>query len=123
MFRRWSLITCCASGFALATYMTDQGALSNREYQRPDFKPKAAMVKDHSAVYDQQQAAQLKQLYKVRDDPEEIKKSSLYRFFFPLDASYETNRNPWHGADPLNSVNPADGSFPNAMNNYADHKN
>lgn len=52
LFRKWSLLTCFVSGFALAQYMTDVGALSNREYQRPDFKPKAAMVKDTSTMYD-----------------------------------------------------------------------
>ena len=46
------MLTCFVSGFALAQYMTDTGALSNREYQRPDFKPKAAMVKDTSTMYD-----------------------------------------------------------------------
>ena len=117
------MLTCFISGVALATYMTDKGAMANREYQRPDFKPKAAMVKDTSGMYDQKSMDQINQLYKVRKDPEGTKKSSLYRFFFPLDANYSTNRNPWHGADPLNSVNPADGSFPHPTNNYADHKN
>ena len=32
LFRRWSLATCFVSGFCLAHYMTDTGALSNKEY-------------------------------------------------------------------------------------------
>ena len=44
--------------------MTDVGPMSNREYTRPDFKPKAAMVKDESMNYDQKSLDQLNKLYK-----------------------------------------------------------
>ena len=74
-------------------------------------------------LYDEQHVAQLNSLYKSKRDPEDTKKSTLYRFFFPLDANYETKRNPYSGAEPLTSVNPRDGSFPMINNDYADHKN
>lgn len=44
--------------------MTDGGPMSNREYTRPDLKPKAAMVKDESMLYDQKSLDQLNKLYK-----------------------------------------------------------
>ena len=31
-FKRYSLLTCFVGGFALATYMTDVGAMGNRDY-------------------------------------------------------------------------------------------
>ena len=44
----------------MATYMSDNSKLRNSWYTRPDFKQKAAMVKDESMIYDE---AALKQLY------------------------------------------------------------
>jgi hypothetical protein len=31
-FKRYSLLTCFVGGFAMATYMTDVGAMGNRDY-------------------------------------------------------------------------------------------
>lgn len=45
-FRRYAYGTVFVSGFVFATYMTDPGKTKNKDYNRPDFKPKAAMVKD-----------------------------------------------------------------------------
>ena len=75
--------------------------MGNRDYSRPDFKPKAAMVKDTDMLYDQQSVDQINALYRGRRDPEDTKKGTLYRFFFPLDANYGVNKNPWGKADPL----------------------
>ena len=52
IFRRTSFMVMMFSGYCLAHTMTDQGRLKNRDYSRPDFKPKAAMVKDDSMLYD-----------------------------------------------------------------------
>ena len=123
MFRRGAYGTVFASGFLLAQFMAPWDGFANREYQRPDFKPKAAMVKDTSMHWDDQANEQLKKMYKYRSDPEARKRSTLYRFFFPLDADYSVEKNPWANSDPLSSVNARDGSFPIYSNNYADHKN
>jgi hypothetical protein len=45
-FRRYSLVTMCIGGFALARYMVDDRTLNDQFYTRPDFKPFPAMVKD-----------------------------------------------------------------------------
>ena len=138
-FRRYAFGTCFITGFALAKYMTDTGRLRNRDYTRPDFKPKAAMVKDTSSQYDTQALSQLQQAYSGYQDPGIVnsttfanhphldpsnkRKSTHYRFFFPLDANYSTQTNPYSGSDPLARFDPVTGSFPTLTNDYADHKN
>ena len=89
------MITVFVSGFLFAQYMTDTGPTKNMDYQRPDFKPKAAMVKDTSMLYDEKTEQQIKAYYKLRSDPEARKRSTWYRFFFPLDADYSVTPNPW----------------------------
>jgi hypothetical protein len=65
----------------------------------------------------------MKSTYSSGEREQMAKKSTLYRFFRPLDANWETQPSPYRGADPLTSFNPADGSFPTMNNTYADHKN
>lgn len=48
-FRRYSLLTCCITGTLFARYFTDDSALKNQWYSRPDLKPKAAMVKEDTS--------------------------------------------------------------------------
>jgi hypothetical protein len=45
-FRRYAFVTVFCTGTILARYMTDDSRLQNKFYNRPDFKPKAAMVKE-----------------------------------------------------------------------------
>lgn len=44
-FRRYSALTCMVVGCCVANKFTDDSALKNQYYTRPDLKPKAAMVK------------------------------------------------------------------------------
>jgi hypothetical protein len=50
-FRRYSALTCMVAGCVVANKFTDDSALYNQYYTRPDLKPKAAMVKE-STDYD-----------------------------------------------------------------------
>ena len=52
LFKMFSFLTVFTSGYMLANYMTDQGRFLNPDYTRPDFRPKAAMVKDQSSNYE-----------------------------------------------------------------------
>lgn len=45
-FRRYAFVSCCFTGALVAGYMADASKLKNKFYNRPDFKPKPAMVKD-----------------------------------------------------------------------------
>ena len=49
-FRKFAFLTCCITGATLANTMADSSKLQNKFYNRPDFKPKAAMVKDDPMV-------------------------------------------------------------------------
>ena len=53
-FRRYSLLTMAIGGFMLARYKVSDAPLNDQYYTRPDFKPKAAMVKDQSMYYDEE---------------------------------------------------------------------
>ena len=140
MFRRYAFGTCFVTGCALAVAFTDTGKMRNRDYTRPDLKPKAAMVKDSSALYEPRALSQLQQSYVINDrgtgivnsttfandpelEPSNRRKSTAYRFFFPLDANYSTYTSPYSGADPLQSLDPQTGSFPTLINDYDDHRN
>ena len=121
-FRRWAFATCCVTGYAVATYMSDKSIVENRDYARPDFKPKAAMVKDQSMTYDPQVLEQLEAHTRGGTTAADKGKSPLYRLFRPQDANWDVRSNPYSHSDPLASYNPADGSFPTLNNPYADHK-
>ena len=111
------------SGYCLAHYMTEHGRFQNRDYARPDFKPKAAMVKDQSMLYDDKVVEQMNSAYKGGEDKMNKGKSPWYRLFRPRDANYETRKTPYTGQNPAFSFNPKDGTFPVINNTYEDHRN
>jgi len=122
-FRRWAGLTMICTGYLMASYMSNPMIFNNRDYTRPDFKPKAAMIKDDSMLHDPTAVRQMQVAYTdVEFDPVNKRKSSLYRLFFPQDANYDVIENPYSGTDPNASYNPADGSFPTINNSFADHK-
>ncbi len=53
---------------------------------------------------------------------DERKKSSLYRFFRPLNADYNTVTNPYEGRAALDNFNTNGGKFPTLTNDYTDHE-
>ena len=46
------MYTCAFFGICLANYMTDANKLKNQNYNRPDLRPKAAMVKDEDREFE-----------------------------------------------------------------------
>ena len=104
--------------------MADDSKIKNHLYDRPDLKPKAAMVNDTSMLYDDDVYKQMLQSNYNTEKSSEYKKSSLYRLFRPLNADYDTKDNTYvdRGASGTNYV-PSSGRFPLHTNTYADHEN
>lgn len=115
------------AGCIVANKFTDDSALSNQYYTRPDLKPKAAMVKestDYDSVAYQQMLQQNYTQYKTNKAGEDKKKSPWYRLFRPLDADYETKVNLYDGRDPSkNFYAKKGGGFPTYHHDYSDHTN
>ena len=122
-FRRYAFYTCILGGFAMATYMSDNSKLRNSWYTRPDFKQKAAMVKDESMIYDE---AALKQLYQQNynaSSGDEKKKGDFYRVFRPLNADYNTVDNHYAGREHTTNFRALEaGKFPTLHHDYSDHE-
>ena len=104
--------------------MADDSKIKNHLYDRPDLKPKAAMVNDTSMLYDDEVLDQMKKANYNKNKTDDYKKSSIYRLFRPLTADYDTVDNSYvsRGASGTNFV-PNNGRFPLHTNNYADHEN
>ena len=120
-FRRYAFGLTLVGAYCFANYMTDDNKMHNEWYSRPDFKPKAAMVSDSSAMYDDQVYKQMQGEFHNTASRDESKKSSVYRFFRPLNADYDTVNNPYAGRTTAN-FNPEGGKFPTLTNDYADHE-
>ena len=103
--------------------MADDSKLQNATYDRPDFAPKAAMVKDTSMYYDDEVYDQMKKHHYNSEKTADYKKSSWYRLFRPLTADYDTVENAYVERGSGTSFNPANGRFPRHTNNYGDHIN
>ena len=114
---------CGLAGLLVANRMADDSKIKNHLYDRPDLKPKAAMVTDTSMYYDDEVYNQMKKA-NYNSEKGDFKKSSLYRLFRPLNADYNTTDNDYveRGSSGQNYI-PASGRFPLHTNNYADHEN
>ena len=122
-FGRWSTAVCVLAGYCLANKMADDSKIQNHLYDRPDLKPKAAMVNDTSMYYDDAVYNQMKKEHYNSEKNSEFKKSSLYRLFRPLTADYNTHENEYVNRGAKNSYVPSNGRFPLHTNNYSDHEN
>lgn len=126
-FRRYSALTMMVGGAAMANAYTDDSALKNQYYTRPDLKPKAAMVKEgttYDPVVYQQMLQQNYVQYKTNKNGEDKKKGSWFRFFRPLDADFETKVNLYDGRDSsTNFYAGKGGGFPTYHHDYSDHTN
>lgn len=96
-FGRYSLFVCSLAGLLLANRMADDSKIKNHLYDRPDLKPKAAMVTDTSMYYDDEVYNQMKKANYNGEKSSEFKKSSLYRLFRPINADYNTLENDYVG--------------------------
>ena len=121
-FRRYSIGLTITGGLFAAYFMPDDNKLRNEWYTRPDFKPKAAMVKDESMIYDKQVMTAMKSTNYNENAADERKKGSLYRFFRPLNADYNTVDNNYIGRNGQPNFNPEGGKFPTLTTDYTDHE-
>ena len=118
-------------GLAFARYVTDwQATAANEWYNRPDFKPYPAMVKtpgqggsvagqgeDKSAA-----VIQDKYYWKGEHKNGDYKKSAVYRFFFPMDADFAVEENPFRQMSPLDVRMNRQGKYvTHSTSNYSEH--
>tara|TARA_B110000285_G_C15044857_1_gene573742 strand:+ start:641 stop:1318 length:678 start_codon:yes stop_codon:yes gene_type:complete len=125
-FRNWTFGACVVAGFIFAKYTCHDTQKHNKWFNRPDLKPYPAMANtDHmnvdggKAKSDMMAAHYTK--YKAERNASDYKNSSVFRFFFPMDASYEIKGSEtarYHSDD---MYDPAKGYFPSLTNDFRDH--
>mmetsp|Transcript_17467 Transcript_17467/g.12471 ORF Transcript_17467/g.12471 Transcript_17467/m.12471 type:complete len:211 (-) Transcript_17467:72-704(-) len=120
-FRLFSLATCLLGGFLFAKATTNPERTTNVWYNRPDLKPFPAMVKQESDVTEDSAKKQLYYSYRLKKRAEERKKSTLYRFLFPLDADFEVRENPYAKNHHHDVFSPANGFYSTYTNSFRDH--
>jgi len=121
-FRKFSYFTTLTLGAVFAWYRTDLSLLDNNLYNRPDLKPKPAMVKeyyDYEDVHLQQIAQQIDRV----EPASEAKKGLLRRFFRPTTSDFNVKVN-LYDAKPKeeNFYYTNRGKFPNVNHDYQDHQ-
>lgn len=104
--------------------------MRNSWYNRPDLKPKAAMVKDTSLLYDEVAYSQMMEQNHTKSmaarldkGQDETKKSPWYRLLKPFDADFTLKQNLYNDRPAHTNYNKKTGAFPNVHNNYTDHLN
>ena len=105
-FRWYAISTALVCGYLFA-YLTVDSSMkaSNGWYNRPDFKPKAAMVKspeEDDASHRSMKAASYQKHRNLGNE----NKGVLYRYFFTQDADFELKENPYRNAHPDDVYNP-----------------
>ena len=99
-FRFYAFGTAILCGYLFAQYTVDPAMKAqNGWYNRPDFKPKAAMV--HSVEDDDASIRSMKQQsYQKHRNIGNERKGVLYRYFFTQDADFELKENPYRNNHP-----------------------
>ena len=119
-FRWYSLITAAVGGWFFAYMTVDHAMLEgNSWYNRPDFKPYPAMVKQ---VHDDTEQSMLRNQYKKHMNLGDEKKGILYRYFFTKDADFELKYNPYRNSHPDDVFNPKKPVYPTYSNDFRDHE-
>lgn len=94
---------------------------ANGWYNRPDFKPKAAMIKnveDDDASLRSMKSASYQKHRNIGNE----NKGVLYRYFFTQDADFELKENPYRNAHPDDVYNPKTQYLTTyATSHYRDH--
>ena len=125
-FRNWSLVTCLGIGYCFARFTVSDNQMNNWWYNRPDLKPFPAMVNQEHL--DAQEVGHTKDTmmrhhynsYRAAKRSEDTKRSSLYRYFFPLSADYSVKASPFaHSATDLYDARKS--NFASYSNHFDDH--
>ena len=119
-FRWYAVGTSILMGFAFAWCTVDnRQKAQNSWYNRPDFKPKAAMVKyDDDDVTENSMARAVYIRHRHLDD---TKRGNFYRYFFSQDADFTLKNNPYRNAHHDDVYNPAKPYYSTYANSYRDH--
>jgi hypothetical protein len=113
-FRRFFIGTCMVGGVFFAFMTTDSRQMRDEWYNRPDLKPFKAMVAQDDLDVTERTAYEAHyQSFRNKRWAEEKKNRTWYRLFFPLDADYSVNRNPWANTHKENVYNPYNNYFAN----------
>ena len=97
-------------------------------FNRPELKPKAAMVKmeDRKDIISSVNETMLEKsymTYKNQKAKGEVKKSGWYRYLFPIDADFTSSTAEHIAQHPDDRFNPANGYYATYTNNFRDHTN
>jgi len=95
-FRFYFASVCFIGGYLFASYTVDSNILKDPWFTRPDLKPFPAMVpKDELDVTERTMLEAQYQTYRNEKYAETKKHRTWYRLFFPNDADFSANRNPY----------------------------
>ena len=99
-FRWYAFGTALLAGYLFAQYTVDPAMkATNGMYNRPDFKPKAAMVQSVEDN-DVSMTSMKQQTYQKHKNLGDAKKGVFYRYFFTQDANFELKENPYRNNHP-----------------------
>lgn len=125
VFRRYFFGTTLFCGAVFAFWTLDERQVRDAWYSRPDLKPFKAMVpKQDLDITERTMYEAHYQSYRNQRYKDEKKNRSWYRLFFPLNADYSVNRNPYAQTHRENVYNPANNYYANVGNvHYRHHLN
>ena len=120
-FRWYALGTALLGGFMFAQ-MTVNPSLKaqNGWYNRPDFKPKAAMVKSIEEL-EVSHTSMLQQSFQKHRNLGNEGKGVLYRYFFTQDANFELKDNPYRNNHSDDVYDANKGYLSTYTNDFRDH--
>ena len=120
-FRWYAFGSSALMGFLFARHYTDEGVRTgNQWYNRPDLKPKAAMVDTQESIMER---TMKKDQYMVLKKEGEGKRSPIYRFFFARDADFTVKENPYANAHREDVWNHKEAMYSDYGNDFRDHHN
>ena len=120
-FKMYAFGTCLAAGYLFAYMTTDKTRTKNTWYNRPDLKPFPAMVKGEMDVTEKTARESMYCSWKNKKRVEERKKSTWYRFLFPMDADFEVKENPYAKNHHHDVYDPANGFYSTYTNSFRNH--
>jgi hypothetical protein len=119
LFRFYAFGSAIVLGYCFAHCITDNTQKSqNQWYNRPDLKPKAAMV--HDPQFDHSHDTMLKGQYNYNKE-RKGKASALYRYLFARDADFEMKENPYQKMHPDDIWDARKGHYSNYSDNFGEH--
>lgn len=123
-FRFYFASICFIGGYLFASYTVDSHIMKDPWFTRPDLKPFPAMVpKEELDITERTMLEAQYQTYRNEKFAETKKHRTWYRLFFPNDADFSVNRNPYYETHRENVYNPANNYYARAGNTFRHHLN